>query len=322
LNIRERTQIAPADVIEAKRRLGAFLTPTPLRRSDWLSGLSGGDVYLKLETQQPTNSFKIRGALNFAIRHAAERPDVPVVTASAGNHGRALAFAAARLGLRAVVHAPASAPEAKLDAIRRLGADLRLWSDYDEAERQAKRHAADSGLPYLSPFSHPAIVAGAGTMGLEILEQLPEVDSILVPVGGGGLVSGIGIAAKAAGSVQIVGVEVEASHPFTAGLAAGRIVPIEVGPSLADGLVGNLDPDTITFEIARAVVDRFILVSESDIRLAIRDLLAEEHLVAEGAGAVGIAALLGHRIECRGRTVAVVVSGANIDRARLQAILG
>jgi len=321
LSIRERARIAPADLIEAKHRLAAFLTPSPLRRSDWLSDISGGDVYLKLETLQPTNSFKIRGALNFAIRHSTERPHGPIVTASAGNHGRALAFAAAQLDLRAVVHAPASAPEAKLDAIRRLGADLHLWPDYDEAERQAKRHAADSGLPYLSPFSHPSIVAGAGTVGLEILERLPDVDVIIAPVGGGGLVSGTGIAAKAAGSVEVVGVEVEASHPFTAGLAAGRIVPIEVGPSLADGLVGNLDPDTITFEIARAVVDRFVLVSESDIRRAIRELLAQEHLVAEGAGVVGIAALLGHQIESRERTIVIIVSGANIDRGQLQAIL-
>jgi len=209
-------------------------------------------------------------------------------------------------------------PAAKLGAIRELGADLRLWPDYDAAEREAKRHAAEAGLPYLSPFSHPDIVAGAGTVGTEILEDLPDVDLIVVPVGGGGLVCGVGVAARAASrGIEVVGVEVEASHPFTSGIAAGRIVPIVVGPSLADGLVGNLDPDTITFDLARQVVDQFALADEDTLRRAIRALLAEERLVAEGAAAVGVAALLGGRVEATGRKVAVVVSGANIDREKL-----
>ena len=305
-------------ILAARRRIAPFVLRTPLRRSAWLSRETGGDVHLKLESIQLTGSFKIRGAFNFAIQHAARSPAEPIVTASAGNHGRALAFAAAALGLRAVVHAPATAPAAKLGAIRELGADLRLWPDYDTAEREAKRHAAEAGLPYLSPFSHPDIVAGAGTVGTEILEDLPDVDLIVVPVGGGGLVCGVGVAARAASrGIEVVGVEVEASHPFTSGIAAGRIVPIVVGPSLADGLVGNLDPDTITFDLARQVVDRFALADEDVLRRAIRALLAEERLVAEGAAAVGVAALLGGRIEATGRKVAVVVSGANIDREKL-----
>ncbi len=309
-------------LVAARRRLAPHLKPTPLRRSDWLSRETGGDVHLKLESLQPTGSFKIRGALNFAIQHAARAPGQPIVTASAGNHGRALAYAAAALGLRAVVHAPETAPAAKLDAIRALGAELRLARDYDEAERAAKRHAAEAGLPYLSPFSHPDIVAGAGTVALEILEERPETGVIVVPVGGGGLVCGIGIAAKAAGDIEVAGVEVEASHPFTTGLAAGRIVPIEVGPSLADGLVGNLDPDTITFDLARRVVDRFVLASEADLARGILGLLAQEHLVAEGAGIAGVAALLGRRLDVRGRTTVVIVSGANIDMSRLMEIAG
>ena len=305
-------------ILAAKRRIAPFVIRTPLRRSAWLSRETGGDVHLKLESIQLTGSFKIRGAFNFAIQHAALSPAEPIVTASAGNHGRALAFAAAALGLCAVVHAPETAPAAKLGAIGELGADLRLWPDYDAAEREAKRHAAEAGVPYLSPFSHPDIVAGAGTVGTEILEDLPDVDLIVVPVGGGGLVCGVGVAARAASrGIEVVGVEVEASHPFTSGIAAGRIVPIVVGPSLADGLVGNLDPDTITFDLARQVVDRFALADEDTLRRAIRALLAEERLVAEGAAAVGVAALLGGRVEATGRKVAVVVSGANIDREKL-----
>ncbi len=305
-------------ILAAKRRIDPFVLRTPLRRSAWLSRETGGDVHLKLESIQLTGSFKIRGAFNFAVRHAARSPRQPIVTASAGNHGRALAFTAAALGLHAVVHAPETAPAAKLGAIRELGAELRLWPDYDAAEREAKRHAAEAGLPYLSPFSHPDIVAGAGTVAVEVLEDLPDVDLIVVPVGGGGLVCGIGVATKAASrGIEVVGVEVEASHPFTTGIAAGRIVPIEVGPSLADGLVGNLDPDTITFDLARHVVDRFVLADEHTLQRAVRTLLAEEHLVAEGAAAVGVAALLARRLDVTGRKVAVIVTGSNIDREKL-----
>jgi len=308
-------------ILAARRRIAPFIVRTPLRRSAWLSLETRGDIHLKLESVQLTGSFKVRGAFNFAVQHAVSSPAEPIVTASAGNHGRALAFAAAALGLRAIVHAPETAPAAKLDAIRELGAELRLWPDYDAAEREAKRHAASAGLPYLSPFSHPDIVAGAGTVAIEVLEDLPDVDLIVVPVGGGGLVCGVGVAAKAASrGIEVVGVEVEASHPFTTGLAAGRIVPIEVGPRLADGLVGNLDPDTITFDLAREVVDRFALADEDTLRRSVRGLLAEEHLVAEGAAAVGVAALRARRIDANGRKVAVIVTGANIDREKLVGI--
>ena len=313
--------VTAAAILAAKRRIAPFVLRTPLRHSAWLSRETGADVHLKLESIQLTGSFKLRGAFNFAIQHAVGSPTEPIVTASAGNHGRALAFAAAALGLRAVIHAPETAPAAKLDAIRELGAELRLWPDYDAAEREAKRHAAGAGLPYLSPFSHPDIVAGAGTVGIEVVEDLPDVDLIVVPVGGGGLVCGVGVAAKAASrGIEMVGVEVEASHPFTTGMAAGRIVPIEVGPSLADGLVGNLDPDTITFDLARQVVDRFVLADEATLRRAVRGLVAEERLVAEGAAAVGVAVLLARRLDATGRKVAVIVTGSNIDREKLMQV--
>jgi threonine dehydratase len=287
-----------------------------------LSRGTGGEVFLKLESLQPTNSFKIRGAFNAGVCHLERYPHTPVITASAGNHGRALAFAGERLGFRPIVYAPGTAPRAKLDAIRAHGADLRLARDYDEAESQAKAHAASGAGVWLSPFSHPDIVSGAGTIGLEVVEDLPGVDVVVVPVGGGGLISGIGLAIKAiAPRVEVVGVEVEASHPFTDGLAAGRIVPITVGPSLADGLVGNLDPDTITFDLARRVVDRFVLVSEDELTAGLRGLVAHEHLIAEGAGVAAVAAVLAAKVEARGRTAAAILSGANIDADRLAEVL-
>lgn len=313
-----------SDILSARRRIAPYVARLPLLRSAWLSGETGGDVFLVLESLQPTGSFKIRGAFNAALRHlAGAGASTPIVTASAGNHGRALAYAGERLGFRPVVYAPTTAPRAKLDAIRRHGADLRLTPDYDEAERQAKAHAASGSGVWLSPFSHPDIIAGAGTIGVEIAEALPDVDLVVAPVGGGGLITGIGMAVRSLlPGAGVVGVEVEASHPFTAGFAAGHIVPIEVGPSLADGLVGNLDPDTITFDLARRVVDRFVLVGEDDLVGGLRALVAHEHLIAEGAGIAAIAAVLTRKVDVSGRRVAVVLSGANIDLDRLRAVLG
>ncbi len=244
------------------------------------------------------------------------------MTASAGNHGRALAFAARELGLPLTVFIASNAPNAKVDAIRAAGAELRPAADYDEAERQAKAHAARGDGLFISPYSHPDVIAGAGTIALELLDDLPGLDVIVVPVGGGGLISGIGIAVKSRSpSTRVVGVEVAASCPFTRSLAAGRLVKIAIGPSLADGLTGNLDPDTITFDIVRQVVDQFVVVEEPGLRRALAGILTQEHLIAEGAAAAGVAAVTGEKLDLSGRRVAVVLTGANIDAANLIDIL-
>ncbi len=297
---------------------------TPLRRSEWLSTACAGNVFLKLETLQPTFSFKIRGALNAVLalvdRHGLHPP--PLVTASAGNHGQALAFAARAAGLRLTVYAPEAAPRAKKEAIRRMGAELIGCADYDEAESRAKQHGATGAALFISPYSDPDVIAGAGTIGLELLEQHPRLDAIVVPVGGGGLVSGIAIAVKGSQSkTEVVGVEVEASCPFRQGLAAGQIVSIDVGTTLADGLSGNLDPDTITFDIVRTHVDRLSLVSETQLRDAVAGVFKEERLIAEGAGAAGVAAVAGHAVELKGRQTAVILSGANIDAEVLTSLI-
>ena len=247
----------------------------------------------------------------------------PLVTASAGNHGRALAYAARFAHVPITVYVPRTAPRSKIDAIRRQGATLEECADYDEAERRAKEHGLAGGALFVSPYSHPDVIAGAGTIGLEILDERDDIDTILVPVGGGGLISGIATAARTrrAGATQVTGVEVEASCPFTRSLEAGRIVEIDVKPTLADGLAGNLDPATITFDIVRRFVERIVLAGEPDLREAIRGLAAEERLIAEAAGAAGVAAITGRRFEARGRRVAVVVSGGNIDAGVLKALL-
>jgi len=286
-----------------------------------LSDATGGLVHLKLEMVQPTSSYKIRGAFNAALALKDARPRL--VTASAGNHGRALAYAARTLGLPLTVFIAADAPRAKVDAIRAAGARLEPCKDYDEAERRAKAHAASGDFVFVSPYSHPDVIAGAGTIMLELLEDLPNLDAVVVPVGGGGLISGIGIAAKALSpSTRVIGVEVEASSPFTHSLAAGRLVTIVVGPSLADGLIGNVDPDTITFDIVRRVVDRIDVVNEAELKGALAALIVNEHLLVEPAAATGPAAITGGRLDLRDQRVAVILTGANIDRERIVEVIG
>jgi threonine dehydratase len=309
--------IALDDIEAAAARIAGLVFETPLRVSEWLS-TDAADVFLKLETVQPTCSFKIRGALNAAQRFADEgSTDERLVTASAGNHGRALAYAARMFDLPLVVFVPANAPRAKVNAIARSGAELRPCADYDEAERQAKRFAADEGGIFISPYSHPDVIAGAGTIGIELVARQPALDAVVVPIGGGGLISGLGIAIKALSpGTRIIGVEVAASSPFTASLAAGHLVSIDVQPSLADGLTGNLDPDTVTLDIVREVVDEIVVVGEDDLRRALGGVVTEEHLVIEAAAAAGPAALLAGKIRAKGN-VAVILSGANIDKDRL-----
>lgn len=309
------------DIHAAVDRIAPLTFRSPLRLSEWLS-TDDATIFFKLETVQPTCSYKIRGALNAAQRFADEAStDQRLVTASAGNHGRALAHAASLFDLPLVVFVAEDAPRAKVDAIARSGAELRLCPDYDQAERQAKAFAASGGGTYISPYSHPDVIAGAGTIGLELIEEQPDLDTIVIPVGGGGLISGIGIAVKALSpSTRVIGVEVAASSPFTKSLAADRLVTIDVRPSLADGLTGNLDPDTITLDIVREVVDEIVVVEEHDLRRALAGVVTNEHIVIEGAAAAGPAALLGGRIQPTGN-IAVVLSGANIDAARLLSVL-
>ena len=257
--------------------------------------------------------------LTLAETCGADKP--PLVTASAGNHGRALAHAARLAGFALTAYVPEDAPQTKLEAIRAAGAELRTCRNYDEAEREAKAHGASGSALFISPYSHPDVIAGAGTVGLEILDADPSIDTIVVPVGGGGLVSGIAIAAREREGTNVVGVEADASTPFTHALEAGRIVEIDVRPTLADGLAGNLDPDTVTFDIVRRLVSQVVVVSEADLVDAIKGVLREERLVAEGAGAAGVAAVLAGRIRGTARRIAVVLSGANIDVEKLKRLI-
>jgi threonine dehydratase len=311
------------DILAAHRRLAQHLPPTPLVHSPWLSARASAEVRLKLESLQVTRSFKVRGALNALTRLAAMEPQPVVVTASAGNHGRAVAWAAERLGLRAVVFTPSNAPQAKLGPIRSHGAELRsIAADYEDAERMAMDFARTTGAVFVSPYSHDDVIAGGGTVALEILETWPEVDTIVIAIGGGGLISGVARLAKATTpAIRIVGVEAAQSSAFSAARRAGQIVPITVGKTLADGLGGNVDPETLTWDYIRDLVDEVVTVSEDDLAEGLRGLVAEDHLIAEGAGIAAVAAVAARQLAIDSARAAVVVSGANIDNATLVEIL-
>lgn len=321
---------AARDIDAAARRIEGLAWRTPLVPSAWLADLTGAaGVWLKLETVQATGSFKIRGAANAVARLRDSRRQVAtVMTASAGNHGLALATAAAHFGLNARVHLPKTAPAAKRDALRRLGAKIVEADTYDDAEAAARAEASAEETAFISAYDDDDVIAGAATATREMLQDQPTLDTILVPVGGGGLVAGAALATRTiAPSAVVIGVEASASPVFTSALAAGRPVTVEVHATLADGLAGNMDPDSRTFGLVRDFVNRVVSVDESAIALAMRELLYRERLVTEGAGAVALAQLLADDRDAKldmsleGRNVGVILSGRNVDREVLDRVL-
>lgn len=309
-------------VLAAAQRLRGVARRTPLERSAWLSEAAGTEVWLKLETHQRTGSFKLRGAFN-AVASLPDRERARgLVTASAGNHGQGVALAAQLAGVApAVVYVPASAPEAKKRRIARYGAQLRqVEGGYDQAHHAALEHAARTGATFINAFSDPAVVAGQGTVGLEIVEDLPEVRTILVPVGGGGISGGIGIVARAMDrGIRTVGVQTEATSAMHASLAAGRVVSPPYGATLCEGLEGDVDEPGLA--LASEVLDGVVLVAEAAVRRTMRRLFQEEGIVAEGSAVVGVAALLEGAVGRVEGPVVVVLTGGNVDGDRLAAIL-
>ncbi len=311
-----------ADILDARRRIAPIALRTPLLRAEALSRRSGQDVFLKLETMQPTGAFKIRGAANALMRLSPERRHRGVVCASTGNHGRAVAFVAGRLGMRATVCLSALVPEAKAAAIAALGATVRrIGRSQDEAMAEVARAVAAEGRIEVPPFDDPSVIAGQGTIGFELAEDLPELEAIIVPLSGGGLAGGIALAAKALRpGIRVIGVSMEHGAAMRESLAAGRPVEVEEQPSLADSLGGGIGRDNRwTFDLCRRLLDDAVLVSEAEIYRAIAHLLLEERLVAEGAAAVPAAALLAGKVQLRGPT-ALILSGCNLNRHQLARI--
>ena len=299
---------------DAARTLQGIAERTPMVEVAALAPAPGCSVFLKCEHLQPTGAFKIRGAYNAVARVARERPGTGVVTQSSGNHGQALAFAARQFGLEAVVVMPASTPRVKVAGVERHGGRVVFAGETRSAEQlhRAEAIAREEGLVMIPPFDHPDVVAGQGTCGLEILEQCPDVETILVPVSGGGLLAGISVAVAALRpSTRVVAVEPAGAAKLTAALAAGAPQTLERTRSIADGLLTR-SIGSLTFPIIQRSVREVVQVSEDEIAAAVRFLHREAGLRVEPSGAVTTAALLAVRVHLTGPTVAVV-SGGNVD---------
>ncbi len=313
--------VTPADILAARRRIAGIAHCTPLEHSRPLSAYAGAEVYLKLECAQVTGSFKVRGAANALLADGMRRP---VVACSAGNHALGVAHAAALAGIEATLVVPATASPAKLAALARYPARMiQVGRSYDEAEAEALRLAREEELRFISPYNHPDVVAGQGTLGIEVFEQLPGAEVLLVGVGGGGLIGGIGLWARAINpNIRIVGVQAENSAAMLAALQAGKIVAAPDLPTLADGLAGGIEPGSITFPIVQRVVDMLIAVSEAQIAAAMRWAFHEHHLVIEGSAAVALAAVLNGLVAgLAGRKVVVLLCGRNVASETLLGVV-
>jgi threonine dehydratase len=301
-----------ADILAARRAIASGVARTPLIPSAHLSEAAGAEVLLKLESLQPTGAFKLRGALNAVARLPAGTPGVSCC--STGNHGRAVAWAARARGLRAVVCMSSLVPATKVEAIRALGAEVRITGrSQDEAAAESRR-LADTGLAEIPPFDHADVIAGQGTAGLELIEDRPDLATVLVPLSGGGLAAGVALAVRSASpGARVIGVSMDRGAAMHAAFAAGHPVAVEEVESLADSLGGGLGPDNhLTWRLCHALLDDIVLVTEPEIYRAMQALYWHDRLVTEGAAAVGAAALLSGRLHPRG-PVALLVTGRNVD---------
>jgi threonine dehydratase len=309
-------------ILEARRKIRNLVTKTPTYLSNFFSQRTGAEVYLKLECFQPVGVFKIRGAVNKICSLSSSELERGLVTASSGNHGLAVAYAAKIYGAKAVVVVPENAVKEKVEAIDSYGAEIvKYGKDYDEAYSKALEIQKEAGTTFVHPFDDPFVIAGQGTVGLELLDDVPDLNAIIVPIGGGGLISGVSIAAKTLNpQLRIVGVQSEGAPAVYRSWRAGKIVEVDSVNTVADGLAAR-KPLELTFGIIKRYVDAILLVSEEEIGDAVLALLHKAHILAEPSGAASLAALLFKYHPKPKEKVAVIVSGANISIDYLASLL-
>jgi threonine dehydratase len=318
------TDLTMRDIYLARQRITPIVRRTPLISSPALTGRVGASVHLKLENLQETGSFKLRGAANKILSLTPEERERGVIAVSTGNHGRAVSYVARQLGLNAVICLSELVPPVKVQALQDLGAEVVVHGrSYDEAMAHAARLQEGRGLTWVDPFDDPFVIAGQGTIGLELLEDLPAIDTAIVPLSGGGLISGIALALKSAyAGIRIVGVSMERAPVMFHSLRAGAPIEMEEQPTIADALAGGIYLDNRhTFRMVQRYVDQTLLVSEEQIAAAMAFVLDRHHLVVEGGGAVGLAILLHHPVDEMGRNVAVVISGGNVASSLLARVI-
>ncbi len=310
------TDVALRDIYLAQQRISPLARRSPLVRSALLSDHVGASVYLKLEGVQDTGSFKVRGAASKLLSLSPSQRDRGVIAFSTGNHGRAVSYVAQRLDIHAVICVSEHVPQYRVDALERHQAEVVVHGkDQDEAMEHALGLQEKRQLTMVHPFDDPAVIAGQGTIGLELMEDLPEIDTVLVPISGGGLISGIALVLKSAdSSIRVIGVSMDRAPVMYHSLRAGKPVEMEEEDTIADALLGGIGLNNqYTFRMIQEYVDDVILVTDEEIAAGMAFALANERLVVEGAGAVGIAALLHQRASDIGHNAVAVVSGSNVE---------
>lgn len=313
-----------SDVHAAARRISGHIKRTALVRSEEFSNAVGANVFFKLENQQTTGSFKLRGATNRVMTLTDAERAKGCVAASSGNHGAAVACALAAVGASGVIFVPEQTSDAKVSKIRKYGGDVRFFgTDGLDTEQHARQFALDNDRLYLSPYNDDQVVAGQGSCGVEILEQLENIDTVLVAVGGGGLIAGVGAVLKAHDpNTRVIGCQPNASDVMAKSVAAGEILDLPSEPTLSDGTAGGIEADSITFPLNQAVVDEFVGIDEADIASAMRRYIHAEGHVIEGAAGVALAALLSLKNLDAGANIVVIICGANIADDKLAVVMG
>ncbi|MGG1396846.1 threonine/serine dehydratase [Bacillus salipaludis] len=304
-------------IIQAHGRIKPYIRHTPLEYNGELSRLYDSDIYFKLENLQVTGSFKARGAFNKLLTLQKNQREQGVIAPSAGNHGIGLAYAAQRLNVPAFVYLPFDADESKVKALERYGAVITYFDSIEEARVSALRAAKETGYTFVSAYNNRRMIEAGGTIGLEILEDLTDVDTVITCLGGGGLTAGLCIALKSINpNIKVWGVQTKNSPTFAIWHQNGEVCPVDLQPSIAEGLSGPIEPETVTFPIIHEHIDRILTITDEEIIDAMKSMLRHQYIV-EPSGAAGIAALKQLGIEIKGRKIAVVVTGRNISWSRL-----
>ena len=317
--------VALSDIYKARQVIMPHTRRTPLVHSASLSEIAGAEIWLKMENMQVTGSFKMRGASNKMMQLSDAEKAAGVVTVSTGNHGRAMAAFAREIGIRAVIGGPSSVPRNKTEAIRGFGAEVRLIGDtQDEAQLEADRLVTEEGLTWVAPFDDPTIIAGQGTISLEIIEDLPDVDAIVAPLAGGGLLSGIAVGAKSINPrIQVIGTSMEVEPGMVKSLEAGHPITVDECPSLADALGGSIGLNNrYTFPLIQELMDEAVLIAEDELAPTMRHIFRQEGIVIEGGSAAApAAAYTGKLARLKGKKLAVVISSRNIDPQQFQDVI-
>ncbi|HDX9579085.1 TPA: bifunctional threonine ammonia-lyase/L-serine ammonia-lyase TdcB [Bacillus pseudomycoides] len=311
------------DIKNAKQVLDRNARKTPLVKSFYLTSKTGGEIYLKLENMQLTGSFKFRGAFNKISTLTEEEKARGVIACSAGNHAQGVALSSHLLGIKSKIVMPTSAPKAKVEATRGYGSEVILYGDtFDDAKEKCEEIIKETGETYLHPYDDVQVMAGQGTIGIDILDDMWDVDTVIVPIGGGGIISGIAVALKSYNpSINVIGVQADNVHGMKASYDKGEIVEHYEAPTIADGCAVKI-PGNLTFEIVEELVDDIVTVSEDELEVAMKDLLQRGKAVVEGAGALATAALLAGKVDSyiKGKKVVAIISGGNVDLTRISSV--